>query len=234
MTKQDKEFVQSPGHLDLSDGPPKTTRASFANRPHSTGSHGTEPVADDSSDSNEESSQDHRQEKNTKTNRKKRMSSYELAEIVVAKRIKSYTELLAFAREQKLEGKTDVAEFVLNRGSKVVAEFLQTAWDMENSQETPQRQKKSQLRLLYDSLHQECVPDCHGQWVTCAKEVLSRNNISVSGFAQSVRTLLEKGRGKHRNIMLIGPTNCAKTFLLNPLNVIYNTFTTLPLAVLRG
>ena len=40
------------------------------------------------------------------------MSSYELAEIVEAKKIKSYTELLAFAREQKLEGKTDVAEFV--------------------------------------------------------------------------------------------------------------------------
>ena len=162
------------------------------------------------------------------------MSSYELAEIVEAKKIKSYTELLAFAREQKLEGKTDVAEFVLNRGSKVVAEVLQTAWDMENSQETLQRQKKSRLQLLYDSLHQECVPDCHGRWVTCAKEVLSRNDISVSGFAQSVRTLLEKVRGKHRNIMLIGPTNCAKTFLLNPLNVIYNTFTTLPLAVLRG
>ena len=225
VTKQDKEFVQSPGHPDLRDGPPKTTRASFANKPHSTGSHGAEPVPDDSSDCNEESSEDHGQKKNTKTNRKKRMSSYELGEIVVAKKIKSYSELLAFAKEQKLEGKTDVAEFVLNRGSKVVAEVLQTAWDMENSQETLQRQKKSRLQLLYDSLHQECVPDCHGRWVTCAKEVLSRNDISVSGFAQSVRSLLEKGRGKHRNIMLIGPTNCAKTFLLNPLNVIYNTFT---------
>ena len=85
------------------------------------------------------------------------MSSYELAEIIVAKKIKSYTKLLAFAREQKLEGKTDVAEFVLNRGSKVIAEFLQTAWDMENSQETLQRQKKSHLQLLYDFLHQECV-----------------------------------------------------------------------------
>ena len=66
-TKQDKEFVQSAGHPDLSDRPPKTTRASFANKPHSTESHGTEPVPDDSSDCNEESSQDHRQKKNTKT-----------------------------------------------------------------------------------------------------------------------------------------------------------------------
>ena len=79
-----------------------------------------------------------------------------------------------------------MAEFVLNRGSKFVAEVLHTAWDMENFQET----------LLYDSLDQEWVPYCHGRWVTCAKEVLTRNDISVSDFAQSVRTFLKKGRGK--------------------------------------
>ena len=100
--------------------------------------------------------------------------------------MKSYTELPAFAKEQRLEGKTDVAEFVLKRGTKFVAEVLHTAWDMENFQET----------LLYDSLDQEWVPYCHGRWVTCAKEVLTRNDISVSDFAQSVRTFLKKGRGK--------------------------------------
>ena len=36
LNKQDKEFVESPGHPDLSDGLPKTTKASFANKPHST------------------------------------------------------------------------------------------------------------------------------------------------------------------------------------------------------
>ena len=65
-----------------------------------------------------------------------------------------------------------------------------------NFQETLQKKNKFQLQLLYDPLDQEWVPDCHGRWVTCAEEVLSRNDISVSDFAQSVRTLLEKGRGK--------------------------------------
>ena len=36
VTKQDKEFVQSLGHADLSNGPHQTTRASFANKTHST------------------------------------------------------------------------------------------------------------------------------------------------------------------------------------------------------
>ena len=30
---------------------------------------------------------------------------------------------------------------------------------------------------------------------------------------------------KNRNVMLVWPTNCGKTFLLNPLNMSYNTFT---------
>ena len=36
--------------------------------------------------------------------------------------------------------------------------------------------------------------------------------------------LLEKGRGKHRNIMLVGNTNCGKTFLLKPLTKLYKCF----------
>ena len=55
--------------------------------------------------------------------------------------MKSYTELPAFAKEQKLGIKTDVVEFVLNRGTKLVAEVLHTAWDMENFQETLQKKQ---------------------------------------------------------------------------------------------
>ena len=52
-----------------------------------------------------------------------------------------------------------------------------------------------------------------------ATDILNRNGVDVT-----VRVLLEKGRGKYRNIYLKGPANCGKTFLLNPLNLIYHTF----------
>ena len=48
--------------------------------------------------------------------------------------------------------------------------------------------------------------------------------INVSTFQNAVKELLDKGRGKYRNIMIVGPANCGKTFMLNPLNVIYKTF----------
>ena len=65
--------------------------------------------------------------------KKKRISSYEISEIIVVKNIKTRTELLALVRERKLEGKTDFAEFIMNRGSEVVAEVLETAWEMEGA-----------------------------------------------------------------------------------------------------
>ena len=61
VPKQDMEFVESPGHPDLSNGLSKTTTTSFANKPHSTRSQGAESVCHDPSDCNEGSSQGHGQ-----------------------------------------------------------------------------------------------------------------------------------------------------------------------------
>ena len=47
------------------------------------------------------------------------------------KGIRSREELLIFAKDQKDEGKRDIAEFIVNRGSKVVAEVINTTWEME-------------------------------------------------------------------------------------------------------
>ena len=41
--------------------------------------------------------------------------------------MKSRTELLAYANEQKLTGKSDIAEFIVIRGPRVVSEVLATA-----------------------------------------------------------------------------------------------------------
>ena len=177
------------------------------------------------SDENEQTATNKKgKNKKVKTKRRKRMTSYELSEIILSKNIKSRTELLALAREQKREGKTDIAEFVVNRGAKVVADVLATTWEMENSKDNLERQKKSRIQLLKEARDGECVDSCSGKWLTSAKEVLESNGVDIQYFGQCVRNLLEKGRGKYRNLMIVGVANCAKTFLLNPLNLIYKTF----------
>ena len=55
-------------------------------------------------------------------------------------------------------------------------------------------------------------------------DILRRNGIDRHGFCRALHELLEKGRSKNRNILLTGPANCGKTFLLKPLTVIYRSF----------
>ena len=58
-----------------------------------------------------------------------------------------------------------------------------------------------------------------------ALEILRNNDVNKFVFADNVRELLRKGRGKNRNLIITGSSNCGKIFILNPLNTIFNTFT---------
>ena len=55
-------------------------------------------------------------------------------------------------------------------------------------------------------------------------QTLQQNDISVEKIRSAVKEFLRKGRGKYRNILIIGPHNCGKTFLLKPLSLVYRSF----------
>ena len=79
--------------------------------------------------------------------------------------------------------------------------------------------------VIYDTTTQVCMPGCEdGLWLSLAIELLNQNEKQPKAFAAALRTLLSKGRVKIRNILLVGPTNCGKTFLLQPLCNIFKTF----------
>ena len=126
---------------------------------------------------------------------------------------------------QKNEGKTDLAEFIINRGVKTVNEAIATAWEMEGATSKQLRMAKSRLQILEEAANEPCQCEPVLQWKELAVQLLKNNGIAPESFANAMKELLHKGRGKYRNIMLTGPANCGKTFLLNPLNKIYKTFT---------
>ena len=66
----------------------------------------------------------------------------------------------------------------------------------------------------------------NGSWLACTLETLRHNNIDPKEFSNIVLNKLERGRGKGKNIMICGPTNCAKLFILLPLTKIYKCFMT--------
>ena len=61
-------------------------------------------------------------------------------------------------------------------------------------------------------------------WVIEAIETLQKISLDMGSLAAAITTLLERGRGKHRNLLLVGPSNCAKSFLLLPIEEVYRSF----------
>ena len=102
-------------------------------------------------------------------------------------------------------------------------EALIVGWELEKAEEKLERSRLTRIEILYRQLEEECVIGCNRRWLQIAENVLRRNNIKREDFSEAICNVLKKGRGKYRNVYLKGPTNCAKTFLLNPLNTIFIT-----------
>ena len=96
---------------------------------------------------------------------------------------------------------------------------------MENASKTLERENKSRMSLIRQSESEaQCVDGCNSRWEECALQVLKQNNVHPCVFASAVRDLLEKGRRKFRNLMIVSSANCGKIFLFSPLPRIFATF----------
>ena len=89
-------------------------------------------------------------------------------------------------------------------------------WKMENAMKDEDRESKNRLQLLQDAQKDECVADYNGLWKLLAHQTFERNNLCVKEFSLALMNLLVKGRGKGGSILIVGPVNCAKTFLIKP------------------
>ena len=132
--------------------------------------------------------------------------------------------LLAIANEKNEEGKKDLAQFVLSRSSRSLDELIDQTWKMKEASKIVRRKNQSRMEIIREASAANCTEGCKGQWLQCAKEVLMNNKIHPVVYATAIKQLLECGRGKFRNLLLVGPTNCGKSFLLRPLELLFKTF----------
>ena len=153
-----------------------------------------------------------------------RLTNLDVAEFMISNNIQNTKELFAIANDRKLEGNKDLAGFVLSRSTKSLSELIENSWHMENAKTELVRAQTPRMDVLKEAYNKECMEGCGGMWLQCATEVLNNNHIHPFVFAAALRDLLTKGRGKFRNLMIVGPANCGKTFMLSPLQNMYNTF----------
>ena len=100
--------------------------------------------------------------------KRKGLSTFDVVEIIQSRKISYRLELMALAASWKGQGKNDLAEFVSNRGSKVVNDALETAKELSCAQERLIRSKKSRMELLNEHLKKECKEECNGSWLRAA------------------------------------------------------------------
>ena len=152
-----------------------------------------------------------------------RLSNLEVSEFITRNKISNEGELFAIAHAQKKEGKKDLANFLLLHSQKSLSDLFASTKRLETASEKIQRANMSRMNLIEKAYQKDdCV--CEGQWLTCANQVPVSNGVHLYVFANRVHTLLSKGRGKPRIIIILGPANCGKTFLLRPLEIIFKTF----------
>ena len=212
--KYDKEALHSENHPDLMTASnPKTgkaiaswRRASKEKRSEKEDAIGAEKAVSSSK---------------RKPMKRVRLTNLDVSSSIVEKEVKTITELMTLAKEQSDEGKTDI----LRKGQKGLSELIDSTWKMHMAPAAVKRQNAPWMHLIEKSLKEQCVEGRQSLWFKCAVEVLKNNDVNRFVFAAAIRELLKKRRGKNRNVIIVGPANCGKTFLLNPLNKIFSTFT---------
>ena len=87
-----------------------------------------------------------------------------------------------------------------------------------------ERQNKPKMQVIAEQASGVCITGCNGKWHNCAGEVLQYNQVNLYYFAGAMRQALTKGRPKNIKTLIFGPKKCGKSFLLNPLEILFKDF----------
>ena len=159
------------------------------------------------------------------TFKRKRLCRSEVAEFILRNDIKTEEGLYIIAKQRKESGEPDIYNFVVNSNPKTISDLVTVTWRIENAQATVTRRHTDRIQIIRDiNTSGVCVAGCEGKWFRSALEILRKNQVNLYHFADVIRQALVKGRQKNVNVMIIGPTNCGKSFLLNPLELAFKAF----------
>jgi hypothetical protein len=227
VNKEDTDVYLSQNHPKdlINAASPKTSKcmAGNKNRRRSSSSSITSPVLSthQSSSSTSTSSGEASSTPAKPPPKSPRLSLVNVSDMIFSNKVKTLNQLYVLAQERKDAQQTDLANFVLAKDDKQLTELIRKTYLLKEAKNLVEREELSRFDVLSKAAEKDC-PD--GEWLECAKEVLALNNIHPLIFATAIRDLLLQGRGKYRNLFIIGEANCAKTFMLKPLETIYKCF----------
>ena len=140
------------------------------------------------------------------------------------KNIHHAIELYAEAEERSKESQTDLAAFVLPCTKKSLNDLIESNCEIQNEKATLEREKTSRMQLLEKVRLSSCVDVCAMEFYVCSRDILQKNGVNPYAYFEAIRDLLMHGRAKFRNVMITFPSNCGKSLMLKPLEIICNAF----------
>ena len=154
-----------------------------------------------------------------------RLTNVDVSNLMVRQGIKTEDEFLSLAWARAQDGEPDLQSFVLIKTPKARADLIETTWRMQGASRRLERSRKTRMQVISGTLNSDCVETCREKhWLKCAKKILRNNKINQYFFTCTMRNALIKGRQRNNNIFIFGPTNCWKSFLLDPSELIFNAF----------
>ena len=115
-------------------------------------------------------------------------------------------------------------DFVFKMSRKGREELVEDAWRMERAESLLRNEEINCMEVLTEHAKKDNC-ECDGFWLRLALDLLDKNGIDPHVFSEAVRIPMTKGREKHVNLIIVGPADCAKTFILQPITkAIPNTF----------
>ena len=154
----------------------------------------------------------------------KKLTNLDASEIIRKESATTYVQLLALAKIRQDSGQTDLINYVLSKTEKQLRELIQKTTEMQTAESKVQTQSLTRMDIMRSFCDTPCEEPCDGEWLNCAKTVLRLNGIDENEYATAIRQLLSQGRGKHRNVIIVGPSNAGKTFMLKPLQTVFKGY----------
>lgn len=149
----------------------------------------------------------------------------DVSKLIIEQRIGSLQHLQAMGELRRQTGEWDLFLYLTVHPSNKLEDMIKRVWEVAGAPEKLKQVKRPRITMLYNAQKDNCVSGCDGRWLTYAEQIIDQNPL-VDGrqLKEAVKNNIDLGRCKESTVFFIGPRDCGKSFLLLPLENIFNTF----------
>lgn len=144
-----------------------------------------------------------------------RLRPGDLYDIVIDNDIRDLTSLRMFAHTDRR-----LVSFCMQHRSNLDS-YLEEAWDLRDARRKFDRSQKSRLRILEEAAQSPCL--CGGKYGVAVRELLVLQKCREE-FPRAMYAAVRDGRRKGRNVFVVGVGDCGKSFVMQPLAEVFDTF----------